>query len=480
MIVPSSARILIVDDDAAVLAGLEIVLGSAGYSVDRATSGAAALELLAEEPSDLVITDLQMPGIHGQELVSAMIGNWPDTPVVVLTAYGTVAQAVETMRLGAADYLVKPVDPADLLIRIARRLEDRAVREEARRLRLLISREAYGGIEGRDPKLLQIFEVIERVASAPFPVLIVGEPGTGKERIARAIHRRRIERLRERTGKPVDEAQFPFVGVNCGALSRTLLESSLFGHRKGAFTGAIADQEGVFVAAREGTLFLDEITELDIDLQVKLLRALQEREVTPLGSTMAVQIQALIITATNRPILDLVRRNEFRSDLFYRIHVVGIEVPPLRERRGDIPLLCESFLREIASRYGTPQKEIVPQVLDAFLAYPWPGNVRELQNVIEGAIALGSDETRILLEDIPAVVRGRGVVEVPHRVAGSTELGGFPTLDEAIAAHIRAALESSRWVRSRAAVLLGIDRNRLARLIRKYRIEPPRGWSRAS
>ncbi len=469
MTVPTKGSILIVDDEPEVLAGLEIVLGGAGYGIGRAASGSEALEILRTESYDLVLTDLQMPGMHGPELVETLVASWPDTPVVVLTAYGTLSQAVETMRLGAADYLVKPIDAAELLIRITRRLEDRAVREERRVLRRMISETGYQGIIGRDPKMTEIYDVIERVADAPSPVLIEGEPGTGKELIAQAIHSRRLELRQERSDKPLAEDQYPFIGVNCGAFARQLLESQLFGHKKGSFTGASADQDGVFHAARSGTLLLDEITELDIDLQVKLLRALQEREVTPLGDSRAIPVHARIITATNRPVLELVRNGEFRADLYYRIHVVGIVVPPLRERRGDIPLLCERFILTTAEDYDVEPMDLAPEVLDTFLDYPWPGNVRELQNAIERAFALGRHKKRIELKDIPLEIRGGGSgTRGPGLLPGAA---AFLTYDQMLAAHIREALRRVRGVKSRAATLLDVDRNRLARWMEKFGIE---------
>jgi len=469
-------RVLLVDDEEVVLDGLGLILGGAGYVVGRARSGAEALDLLSRESYDLILTDLQMPGMHGRDLVITLVRECPETPVVVLTAHATVSQAVETMQLGAMDYLVKPIDPAELLIRIGRRLEDRAVREESVRLRRLISGSGFGGLFGRDPKLLEIFDIIERVAGTPSPVFIRGEPGTGKELIARAIHDRRIERLRERSEGPFDLDRYPFVGVNCGAFARQLLESQLFGHVKGSFTGAIADQNGVFVAADYGTLFLDEITELDTDLQVKLLRALQEREVTPIGSNRPVRINARIISATNRPVAELIRSGKFRDDLYYRINVVGIDVPPLRERRSDIPILCERFIQAISLSYEAAPKVLTREVLEAFQSYSWPGNVRELQNVIEGAFALGRHPGRIVAEDIPVeILRGGAAKRLAQQSerggsAPATE-GGFPTLDQLMAEHIREALERERGVIRRAASLLGIDRHRLTRLMARFGIE---------
>ena len=466
------ARILMVDDEPEVLEGLTMILGTQGYRVVGVDSGDSALEQLESSEFELVITDLQMPGIPGREFVKTIVEKWPETPVVVLTGHGAVTTAVELMRLGAADYILKPIDPEELLIRIGRRLEDRAVREESRRLRAMLDQEkGYYGILGRDPGMREIYDIIERIAAAPSPVLIEGEPGTGKEMIAQAIHDRRVEFLEERGGGGFDRSQHPLLAVNCGAFSRTLLESQLFGHKKGSFTGAIQDQDGVFVAARHGSLFLDEITELEIDLQVKLLRALQQREVTPLGSTEAIPTFARIITATNRPILDWVRRAEFRADLYYRIHVVGIKVPPLRERRGDIPLLSAHFSESVALSYEAAPREVSPEALELFLAYPWPGNVRELLNTIERAYALGRSSGRIEPEDLPPEVREGKSLALPGMSAEPAAREEFRPLEVMMREHIVQALRLVGGVRVQAAELLGIHRNRLSRLIEKYGID---------
>ena len=478
----AGARILMIDDEPDVLAGLEMILSQREYLVKGVTSGDEALELLEVEPFDLVITDLKMPGIHGAEFVGLLVHRWPETPVVVLTGMGAVSTAVEMMQLGAADYLSKPVDPSELLIRIQRSLADRAMREESRRLKAMLREETgYGGMVGRDSKLREIFEVIEKVGGAPTPVLIEGEPGTGKELVARAIHARRLRVIEERLGRPPEAASHPFLAINCGAIAPDLVESTLFGHKKGAFTGAIRDSEGVFVGARRGTLFLDEITELALPLQVKLLRALQQREVTPVGSNEAIAVEARIVTATNRPIYELVKLHEFRADLYWRINVVQVRMPALRERSTDIPLLCTHFLETTAELYGDSVKDLAPDVLDVFRSYSWPGNVRQLQNVIERAHAMG-DGDRIELSDIDEDSLSLSSVERPgsHVAPGgwgggdsTAHLGAFLTLEGVIRQHLIEALDRSGWVKTRAAKLLGIHRNRLARLMERHAVESP-------
>jgi len=459
-----SARLLLIDDEPNVLTGPELVLEASGYSIAAVTTGSEALALLSEERFDLILTDLQMPGIHGGEFVQILVEKSQGAPVVVLTGHGGVNTAVEMMQLGAADYLLKPVEPRELTVRIGKQLAHRA---ELGRLQALVSEgtEEYFGMVGSDPRLRAIYEMIDRIAGMSTPVFIEGEPGTGKELIARAIHDRRMEYLRSQGGEgDYPESRHPFLAVNCGAFTRTLLESQLFGHHRGAFTGATHDQEGVFVAARWGSLFLDEITELEVDLQVKLLRVLQQQVVTPLGSNVTIPVHARIITATNRRIMDRIREGRFREDLYYRIHVVGIPVPPLRERVGDIPLLAQHFSRGVARSYGVTERVITPAVREILTAYPWPGNVRELRNVIERAYALGRHEDSIEPSDLPPELRTGAVLGATAGEGGPLE--AFPTLDTVVDRHVEEAMRRANRVQTRAAALLGIHRNRLARLLR--------------
>lgn len=466
MIVANASRILIADDDQAILETFRELLAREGYLVSVARSGEEALEILCKESIGLVVADLEMPRMGGLDLTRRMVDEWPNVPIIILTGHASVESAVEAMGLGASDYLLKPLDPHELLVRIAKGIRVAALRTENWRLSAQVKKEGrYGAIIGTNAKMQEIFQVISRVAETPSRVLIQGEPGTGKELIARAIHNESLQP----SGQPetVASEDCPYVAVNCGAFSRNLLESQLFGHKKGTFTGAIADQEGVFVAARSGTLFLDEITELDLDLQVKLLRAIQEQEVTPLGATKPVPIRARIITATNRPVGDLVREGRFRPDLYYRINVVNVQVPPLRERVDDVPLLVDYFLRGTAESYAVAPRHVSRQVMEAFQSYDWPGNVRELQNVIERAFALGKSEGEINLEDLPPDLLRRAE-EFEAITPGRDQV--FPSYDQVVRSHLVRALQVSQGVKTRAANLLGIDRNRLYRLMKKYRI----------
>lgn len=477
MIASAGSHILVTDDQSTMRESLGTMLRNQGYQVTTAASGQEALEILQREQVHLLLTDLQMPGMDGMALTSQVVREWPNTPVVILTGHGKIDTAVQAMRLGAVDFLDKEGQPSELLARLQRRLEERHLRSEVSRLSAEVKKQGrYGEIIGANARMREIFEIIEKVADKPSQVLIQGENGTGKELIARAIHDRSIEKkipadlsASEREHLVKGQAvQSPYFPVNCGAFARNLLESQLFGHKKGAFTGAIADQEGYFVAARHGTLFLDEITELDLDLQVKLLRAIQEREVTPLGSTQPIGTNARLITATNLDIGRLVTDKGFRADLYYRINVVNIHVPPLRERVDDIPLLVDYFLKAIAEDYGMAGKEVGGPVMEAFQTYSWPGNVRELQNAIERGFVLGRSDRRIELEDLPPEILE--AVRPGRTTTRSDDDHVFPTFDHVVREHLVRALQACRGVKARAATLLKIDRNRLYRLIEKYQI----------
>lgn len=478
MIAPAGSHILITDDLAETRQSLAALLRSRGYKVSLASSAGEALQVLGREQIHLLLTDLEMPGMGGMDLTAEVVRDWPNTPVVILTGHGGIETAVQAMRIGAVDFIAKNGQPNELLARLQKRLEERQLRSEFSRLSAEVKKQGrYGEIIGSNARMREIFGIIEKVADKPSQILIQGENGTGKELIARAIHDRSLAKR-----VPTDlsdserdhllkhqEVQSPYYPVNCGAFARSLLESQLFGHKKGAFTGAIADQEGYFAAARQGTLFLDEITELDLDLQVKLLRAIQEREVTPLGSTQPIGVTARLITATNQDVSKLVADKGFRADLYYRINVVNISVPPLRERVDDIPLLVDYFLQSIAREYGMAAKEVSSPVMEAFQSYNWPGNVRELQNSIERGFVLGVSDRTIELEDLPPEILE--VIRPTHVTIQSGDSDHvFPTFDHVVREHLVRALQASRGVKARAAALLGIDRNRLYRLIEKYKI----------
>jgi DNA-binding NtrC family response regulator len=447
------ARTLLVEDEANMVRTLAKILERKGYRVDAASTGAEALERLAGAPYDLVITDLNMPGMDGMQLLREMNARHLAPATIVLTGHGTIQSAVEAMKLGAGDYLIKPCHPDELLLVAARLLELRNLRREVTELkRELGAVDRFGEIIGESLRMQAIYRIIEAVSQNKSNILISGEHGTGKELVARTIHRR----------GPL--AAKPFLAINCGALSETLLESQLFGHRKGSFTGAIEDHEGVFQAADGGTLFLDEISEIPLPLQVKFLRAIQEKEVTPLGSTRPVRVDVRIIAATNRNLEDTVRDGRFRTDLFYRLNVVPIHLPPLRERRDDIALLVEHFIGDFSRIYGVEPKRVTPEAMRCIVDYSWPGNIRELQNAIERAFALSS-EPEIAPQDLPpAVLRGASP-EV------SAEAGDVLPLDEMEKRAIMAALHRSRGNKNEAARILGIDRQRLYRKIEKYGLE---------
>ncbi len=427
------------------------ILERKGYTVDTAPNGQVALERLAQRPADVVITDLNMPVMDGMTLLREMQGRGGTPVTIVLTGHGTIQSAVEAMRLGAADYLIKPCNPDELLIVVERQLETRELRREVTRLtQELRKHDRYGEIIGKSPAMHDIYRVIEAVSRNKSNVLLHGENGTGKELVARTIHKK----------SPL--ADRPFLAVNCGALADTLLESQLFGHRKGAFTGAIEDHDGVFQAAEGGTLFLDEIAEIPLPLQVKFLRAIQEKEVTPLGSTRAVQVDVRIIAATNRDLETAVQEGSFRTDLFYRLNVVAIHIPPLRDRPQDIPLLIDHFIGEFSQSYGVEPKRVTPEAQKRLVDYSWPGNIRELQNVIERAFALSGDPV-IGEQDLPprllAPVGGPGM---------DAELSDPLPFDELERLNILAALRKSGGNKNEAARLLHIDRQRLYRKLEKY------------
>jgi DNA-binding NtrC family response regulator len=445
------ARILLVEDEVNMVRTLAKILERKGYSVDAAATGEEALTHLGRSSYDLVITDLNMPVMDGMQLLRTMKERQLHPATIVLTGHGTIQSAVEAMKLGAGDYLIKPCHPDELLIVAARLLEVRQLRQEVTQLRKQLRRyDRFGEIIGTSPRMQEIYQVIDAVSQNKSNVLLSGENGTGKELVARTIHAK----------GPL--AAKSFLAINCGALSETLLESQLFGHRKGSFTGAIEDREGVFQAADGGTLFLDEISEIPLPLQVKFLRAIQEKEVTPVGATRPIRVDVRIIAATNRDIDEAVRNGSFRTDLFYRLNVVPIHMPPLRERRQDVALLVEHFVQEFSREYGVEPKHVSPEAMQQIIAYDWPGNIRELQNAIERAFAL-SAEPEITLQNLPPAVL-RGSASRPAAASFTEAL----RLEDVEKRSIAAALERSGGNKNEAARLLGIDRQRLYRKIEKY------------
>jgi len=376
--------ILIVDDEKNYLLVLEALLVDAGYEVITCDNAREALEVTTSHDLDLVITDMRMPGVDGMEFLAQLRGLQPEIPVIMMTAYATVEKAVEAMRRGAFDYVTKPFKNEELILTIRKALEMHRLKQENRLLsQELQERFKFGNIVGKSKLMRQVYEIIEKVAQTRASVLITGESGTGKELIARAIH----------FNSPRSDK--PFVSVNCSALPETLLESELFGHERGAFTGAVTRRKGRFELAHSGTLFLDEVGDMSPALQVKLLRVLQEMSFERVGGTATLQVDARLVTASNRDLKREVELGRFREDLYYRLKVVHINVPPLRERRDDIPLLVHHFLRKVAKANGLPVKKVSPEALKYLYQYDWLGNVRELENVIERAVILcDGDEIR--------------------------------------------------------------------------------------
>jgi len=370
-------KILVIDDDPSIRNMLEIVLKKSGYDVTCTDSGKSALEKLKKETFDLIISDIKMPDITGIELLKKIKAINPEIPVILITAFASANDAVEAMKLGAEDYVTKPFNLDELRIIIHRALYKRSMEKENIQLKSrLTEKEKFENIVGKNQKMLEIFEMIDTISQTDSTVLIIGESGTGKELISKAIHNKS-----ERSG-------CKFVSINCGALPENLLESELFGHTRGAFTDAHKDKKGLFEVADKGTLFLDEIGEMSPKMQVKLLRALQERKVRKVGGSQEIEVDVRIISATNKDLTESIKNGEFRTDLFYRLNVISINVPPLRERKDDIPLLLEYFLRIFNKKFNRQIEGFEKDALDIVINYTWPGNIRELENVIERAVAL--------------------------------------------------------------------------------------------
>ncbi|MBD3337110.1 MAG: response regulator [Candidatus Eisenbacteria bacterium] len=447
------ATILIVEDDDSLRRVAEFNLTEDGYRVVTAEDGLTALERFEESEPAVVLSDIRMPGKDGLELLREIKRRAPATEVILMTAYGTIEQAVEAMREGAFDFVTKPVRWEEVKVAVARALEHRRLVADNERLRAeLAGRFQPEAIIGDSPALRAALEIVERVAPADAPLLILGESGTGKELVARAVHFQSARRDK------------PFVAINCAAIPRDLLEAELFGVRKGAFTGADRDREGRFAEAQGGTLFLDEVAELPAELQVKLLRALQEGQVTPLGGGTPVELNARLVSATNRPEERLVDESGLRKDLYYRINVVSVTLPPLRDRPEDIPDLVRHFLHQ----HGAPQLELSPEALRALQSYAWPGNVRELENVVERAILLRADPRRIDHGDLPPEIReaGPGASSMPDLPPGGWDM---QQLEQHL---IRRALKRTGGNQTRAASLLGMTRQTLVYRMQKHDIGP--------
>ena len=449
--------ILLIDDDHSLRRVTEFTLHEAGYRVLTAADGGEGLRLFAQENPALVITDIQMPGLSGYEVLKKIKELSPAALVIVITAYGTVEKAVEAMKLGAYDYLTKPFSRDELTLTVGKALAYDGLREENRKLREELTEKAdFSRLVGMSESMREVFALVRKVAASEATVLIGGESGTGKELVARAIH----SGSERQTG--------PFVAVNCAAIPRDLLESELFGHARGAFTGAIKERKGKFEQAEGGTLFLDEVGELPLDLQPKLLRALQEREIEPVGGTPR-RIDVRLVAATNRDLEAALGEGGFREDLYYRLAVIPLHLPPLRERRDDIPLLVRHFL----DKHGkNPPVTCSEAALEALSDYDWPGNVRELENAVERMLILRRGEG-IELDDLPPKIRRpRPSVAVP--IAGVLNLPeeGYP-LEELEKEAVLEALRRNDWNQTRAAAFLRVPRHTLLYRMEKYDIRKP-------
>ena len=445
--------ILIADDDDSLRRVLEFQLIEAGYDVLLAADGLAALELFTERDVASLITDLRMPGLSGLELVRRVGAISRETPVIVVTAYGDVETAVEAMRAGAFDYITKPFNRDQILLTVKKALVFGQAISENRRLRRLVHDDfRLENVVGSSARIKQVLEMVERVARSDATVLITGESGTGKELIAKGIH------------FSGSRAERPFIALNCAAIPETLMESELFGHKRGSFTGAIADVKGKFEEASGGTLLLDEVSAMPSVLQPKLLRVLQEQEVVRLGESVARKVDVRIIAATNRDLHTMVKDGTFREDLYFRLAVVPIELPPLRERREDIPLLTDHFLKRASQRHKSGEVHIDRNVFAALSAYAWPGNVRELESTIERMVVLTRDET-IKLEDLPENVRR------PPAHAANVLLELPPdglSIEEVEREIIRQALEMHSGNQTRTARYLDITRSALIYRMQKF------------
>ncbi len=449
------STVLVVDDEKNYLVVLAAILEDEGHTVLTASSAAEAIETLQNTPVDTVLTDIRMPGMSGMELLRQLTSVDPELPIILMTAYAEVDQAVEAMKLGALDHIQKPFDNQDVKRAVARGVERRALVKNVRKLQTELGT-VWGNIVGRSDAMQNVFSLMSRVADTSTTVLISGESGTGKELIARGLHR----------GSSRSEA--PFISINCAAVPEGLLESELFGHERGAFTGAHSLKQGKFELAHHGTLFLDEVGDMSLGLQVKLLRVLQEQEFQRVGGSRDVKVDVRIIAATNKDLKKEVDEGNFRSDLFFRLNVVHIMAPPLRERRDDIPLLVAHFLNKFGEKIGRAIRELDPEVRDILCSYSWPGNVRELENVMERALVLSKDAT-ITLDDLPPELRSttpESDGNLQHLI--SWDKGLPETLEMIEAEMIRQAMKKGGNVQAQAAKMLGISRSNLQYKMKKY------------
>lgn len=459
--------VLVVDDESNMLAVMRMVLEDAGHEVLTASSGEEALPHLENPDLDVVLSDIRMPGMGGEVFLTRCRTERPDVPVIVVTAHGTIKSAVRAVSAGASDYLTKPFEPEELEIAVHNAIKLRDILRENQRLKATVS-QSYAGKQllGESPATRHLMEEIERVAPYKTNVLIMGESGTGKELVARTIHLLGPRRDR------------PWVAINCSAIPHDLMESELFGYVKGAFTGAAQTRLGRVEQAQGGTLFLDEIGDLDLALQTKLLRVLQEREFSPLGSDQVRKVDVRVMAATNRDLKEMVRENRFREDLFYRLDVYTIVVPPLRERREDVPLLAQAFLRELATETDKPVQRISDEALEVLRHYSWPGNIRELHNAVERSLLSCRGDT-IEARDLPyAILRGTASADNGDAFLESMGSADLDTWLESVERRaILQALEQSGGVQAQAARRLGISERSLWHRIKKLKIQVNRSFA---
>jgi two-component system response regulator AtoC len=428
-VLPEKKQVLIVDDEPNLRKILAAQLSRDGYEVMLAEDGEQGLSMLREHHIDLVVTDLKMPKVDGMTLLREALKETPDLPIVMITAHGTVDTAVEALKLGAFDYLTKPFDKDEVRQVVAKALKTRALAQEEATTEPIGATKDPGarfGIIGSSPGLTDLYAVLERVADTPTTVLITGESGTGKELVARALHEHSTRKDK------------PFIKVNCAAIPKELIESELFGYERGAFTGAVSSKPGRFELANGGTLFLDEVGEIPVEMQVKLLRALQESEFERVGGIKTIHVDVRLVAATNRDLKKLIAANAFREDLFYRLNVVSIRLPALRERESDIPLLVEHFLAKFNERLKKQVVGVEPEALDILSAYGWPGNIRELENVMERSV-LFCDAQKLRVEDLPGELRGSAGSVAPPTSDAAGE--GMPLSSEGgLKEHVKVAM----------------------------------------
>ena len=449
-------KVLIVDDEKNYLFVLEDLLSDEGYEVLTASTASEGLEIIQRESIDTVLSDIKMPGMTGIELLEKILNMDSDLPVILMTAFAEVDQAVNAMKKGALDHIQKPFDNQDVKRAVARGVEKRQLVKSIRRLETELGN-SWGNIVGESEQMKKVFSIMQRVADTPTTVLVTGESGTGKELVARGLH------------QASSRNQAPFVSLNCAAIPENLLESELFGHEKGSFTGAVGLKEGKFEYANNGTLFLDEVGEIPLNLQVKLLRVLQEQEFQRVGGNKEIKVNVRLVAATNKDLKEEVEMGRFRGDLFFRLNVVNVKVPPLRERRSDIPFLVAHFVGKYSRKLDRKIKEVDPEAMRVLYSYNWPGNVRELENVIESALVMSRGST-VKKSDLPSELRTHGQIFEETETLISMDSGLMDTLDAIEAKMIRQALKQSGNVQAQAAKILGISRSNLQYKLKKYGI----------